>query len=148
MACRIWGRMLMRWQRAPGLKEKIQSTLSWLRRLNVEGSAAGNGGEPKQLGILFEYVSLMDCERVRILTLNSPELSKESKTSYSPCRRVPAWLVIRKAAKTCRPYVDSPRTSGTPSLSTRSVLILQYPQDARLRRSAGSSAKSAVRPEL
>ena len=79
----------MCWQRAPGLKEKIQSTLSWLGKLNVESSAIGDGGEAKQLGILFEYVSLMDCERVRILTLNSSEFWKESKTSYNPYRRVP-----------------------------------------------------------
>ena len=94
------------WQRAPGLKKKIQSTLSWLGRLNVESSVIVDGGEPKQLGILFEYVSLMYCERVHILTLNSSELSKESKTSYCPYRRVPAWLVTRKTAQTCRPYVD------------------------------------------
>ncbi|KAF9785184.1 hypothetical protein BJ322DRAFT_1211109 [Thelephora terrestris] len=40
----------------PGVKEKIQSTLSWLGRLKVEGSAVGDEGKPEQRKILFEAI--------------------------------------------------------------------------------------------
>ena len=59
------------------MKEKIQSTLSRLDRLKVEGGAVGDGEEPKHRVVLFEYVSSIDCERVRIFTFGSPELLKE-----------------------------------------------------------------------
>ena len=62
--------MLKCCQRAPGVKRKIESTLSWLGRLKAEGSAVGDEGEQKRRQILFEYVSTTDCERVCILTLN------------------------------------------------------------------------------
>ena len=51
----------MFWQRMPGVKEKVRSTLSRLGRLKVEGSAVGDGEEPKHRVTLFECVSSMDC---------------------------------------------------------------------------------------
>ncbi|KAF9787455.1 hypothetical protein BJ322DRAFT_1019867 [Thelephora terrestris] len=39
--------------KSPGVKAKIQSTLSWLGRLRVEDSATGDEGEKKQRNILF-----------------------------------------------------------------------------------------------
>ena len=100
------------------MKEKVESALSRLDRLKVEGGAEGDGEEPKHRVILFEYVSSMVCERVHILTFSSSGLLKEWKTDYGRYLIVP-----RKTIKTCRPSVDLRRMSGMPSSSTRSVII-------------------------
>ena len=114
--CRLRRHMLMCWQKAPRVKGKIQSTLSWLGRLKVEGNAVGDGGEPKRRKILFEYISFIDHERVgMILTLNPSGLLKGLRTCYSPYLSVPVPLDTRKMMKTWRLYAGSRRTSGTPS---------------------------------
>ena len=114
----------------------------------MEDSAAGDEGEPKQRGILFEYVSLLDCEGVRVLIVNCSELLKESRASYSPYQNVLARLITRKTKKTCRPYVGSRRTSGTPSSSTRSVQSSNHPPAPQLRQSAASPTEGVVQSKL
>ena len=54
----------------------------------MEGSAVGNGEEPKHRVILFGYVSSMDCKRVRTLTpkpLRTLEEIKGRLQSLSEC---------------------------------------------------------------
>jgi hypothetical protein len=94
-----------------------------LGRLKLElENAVGDGDESKRRANLFEWVTSVRCER----TSNPiPGLSRKSRMGYSSYLSVPVQLITKRMTRTDTPWAKSRETLGTPSSSTRSVLVLQ-----------------------
>ena len=125
------------------MKEKIESTLVRLSRLDFGGSDLEDEDESKRRAVLLECVAM----RINRRSTSNPSisgLSKKSRMSYTQFPSEQARSGIGKMMQMFKRCANSRRTLEMPLSDTRSALALKSPLGLLSNHRLGGSTKSNI----